>query len=301
MTDSVSALTQLSDALAAAVDRAGESTVLVDGRARIPASGVVWSADGIIVTADHVVERDEDITVAFADGSTAPATVAGRDPGTDLAVLRVEKSGLTPIAHAGEPKPGHIVLALGRPSPGGPSASLGVVSLVGGRWRSWRGGQVEGYIRSDTTFYPGFSGGPLVGADGAAYGINSSRLGRGAGLTLPIATVARVVEAILTKGGVKRGYLGIGSQQARFPGSLAAKLGGQETGLLIVSVEPGSPAERAGLLIGDVLVALAGTTLRETDDLHAQLGGERIGQPTAISVLRGGEPLDLTVTVGERP
>lgn len=301
MTDSMSALAQLSDGLAAAVAKAGESTVLVDARARIPASGVVWSADGVIVTADHVIERDDDITVQFPDGSEAQATVAGRDPATDLAVLRVQKSGLTPIARAAEAKPGHIVLAVGRPSPGGPAASFGVVSLVGGPWRSWRGSQVEGYIRSDTTFFPGFSGGPLVGADGAAYGINSSRLGRGAGLTLPMATVARVVDAILTSGGVKRGYLGIGSQQARLPEALAAKLGGQQTGLLVVMVEPGSPAEQAGLFIGDVLVSLGGATLTETDDLHAQLGGERIGQPTPVTVLRGGEPLDLTVTIGERP
>lgn len=301
MSGANSALTQLTDALALAVERAGLSTVLVDARSRIPASGLVWSADGVIVAADHTVEREDEIAVRFADGSGAPATIAGRDPATDLAVLRVQKAGLVPIAHASEAKPGHIALAVGRPGPGGPAASLGIVSFVGGPWRSWRGGQVEGYIRSDTTFYPGFSGGPLVAANGAAYGLNSSRLGRGGGLTLPMATVGRVVDAILSGGGVKRGYLGIGSQQVRLPQALAAKRAGQETGLLVVMVEPGSPADLAGMFIGDILVALEGVTLADTDDLHAQLGGERIGTAVLATILRGGEPLDLTVTVGERP
>lgn len=301
MTDATSALTQLSDALAAAVETAGASTVLVSARQRIPASGVIWSADGLIVTADHVIERDDDITIQFADGSEAQATVAGRDPGTDIAVLRVDKTGLTPIAHASDPKPGHIVLAVGRPAPGGAAASFGVVSLVGGFWRSRRRPNLDGYIRSDTTFYPGFSGGPLVGADGAAYGINSSHIGRGAGLTIPMATVARVVDVLLSQGRMKRGYLGIGSQQARLPEATAAKLNGQPTGLLVIMVEPGSPADQAGLLIGDVLVAFDGVALEDTDDLHAQLGDGRVGKATPVSILRGGEPKDVTVTVGERP
>ncbi|HET7737122.1 MAG TPA: trypsin-like peptidase domain-containing protein, partial [Tepidiformaceae bacterium] len=270
-------------------------------RARIPASGVIWSADGVIVTADHVVERDDDITIQFADGSEAPATLVGRDPGTDLAVLRVAKAGLTPIAHAPAAKPGALALAVGRPSAGGAAVSFGVVSLVGGPWRSRRGSELEGFIRSDTTFYPGFSGGPLVDANGAAYGINSSRFGRGAGLTIPIATVARIIDALLSQGRIKRGYLGIGSQQAHLPAALVAKLNGQETGLLVVGVEPGSPADQAGLLIGDVLVAIDGNALEDTDDLHAQLGGERIGKATPLSILRGGEPREISVTVGERP
>ena len=161
-------LAQLSDALADAVERAARSTVQVNGRGRLPASGVAWTADGAIVTADHVLERDDEITVGLPDGSDVAATLAGRDPGSDLAVLRIAADGLVPAEHAsaGETRVGHLVLALGRPSAGGPQASFGTVSAIGGPWRTFRGGRVDGYLRPDVTFYPGFSGGPLIDVRG---------------------------------------------------------------------------------------------------------------------------------------
>ncbi len=300
---STNVLTQLSDALADAVERAGASTVSVIARRRLPASGVVWSADGVIVTSDHVIERDEDIKIGLPGGGEAKATIAGRDPGSDLAVLRVTGATLTVAERAPEnsARVGHMVLAVGRPSPEGPMASSGVIGGIGGPWRTGRGGHVEGYIRGDATFYPGFSGGPLVDSAGRVVGINSSRLGRGAGLTIPVAAVAKIVEMLLAGGRVKRGYLGIGSQPVRLPSAMASKVsGGQETGLLVVSVESGSPADNGGLLIGDILVTMAATALRDTDDLQRQLGSERVGQATPIAVLRGGELRELSVTVGER-
>ncbi len=294
-----SVLAQLSDALAAAVERAGRSTVTVHARRRIPASGVVWQP-GVILTCDHVLERDEDITVTMPDGRELPARPAGRDPGSDLAVLRVEATDLVPLEPApdGSARVGHLVLAIGRPG-NGPMASLGVISAVGGPWRTFRGGLVEGYIRSDTTFYPGFSGGPLVDTAGRAVGINSGRLGRGAGLTVPIAAAARIAEQLLRTGRIRRGYLGIGSQPVRLPEPLA-RLIGQASGLLVVSVEADSPAARGGLLIGDVIIGMAGAPVRDTEDLQALLGPERVGQPTTVTVLRGGERRELSVTVGER-
>ena len=298
-----SALTELSDALAAAVERAGAATVRVNARRRLAASGVVWSPDGVVLTSDHVIEREEEIKVGLPGGREVPARLAGRDPGSDLAVLRVSGADLTPAERALEnsAKVGHIVLALGRPTAEGLMASMGVVSTLGGPWRSFRGGQVEGYLRSDVTFYPGFSGGPLVDAAGRVVGINSSRLGRGAGLTIPAAAAQKIVDALLRQGRIRRGYLGIGSQPVRLPPALAAKLGGgQETGLLVVTVEPGSPAERAGLLIGDILVGMAGAPVRDTDDLQALLGSDRVGQAAPLIVLRGGDRRELTVTVGER-
>ncbi|OAI42797.1 signal protein PDZ [bacterium SCGC AG-212-C10] len=296
------ALTELSDALAAAVERAGASIVTVNARRRISASGVVWSADGVIVTCDHVIERDENITVTLADGRELPATIAGRDPGTDIAVLKVQATGLTPVVRAadGSAKTGHIVLATGRPSSGGPMASLGVISAVGGSWRTFRGHAVDGYLRTDASFFPGFSGGPLVDAAGAVVGIISSRLGRGAGLVLPVAVVAKVADQLSRQGKLRRGYLGISSQVVRLPGALSQQLSGQEHGLLVVQVEPGSPAESGGLILGDILVAIGGSALNATDDLQASLGAERVGQATAITVLRGGEKRDLQVTIGER-
>lgn len=295
-----SALTELSDALAAAVERAGASTVLVNARRRLPASGIAW-AEGAILTSDHVLEREDDITVVLPDGSEIEATIAGRDPGSDLAVLRVSAT-LQPaeLVPEGEAKPGNIVLAVGRPSEDGPMASLGVISALGGPWRTFRGAQVGGYIRTDTTFFPGFSGGPLVDTRGRVVGINSSRLGRGAGLTIPAHAAVAIAQDLLQRGRVRRAYLGISSQQARLPEALAARLNGQQTGLLIVAVEPGSPAGEAGLLLGDILVAFAGSATPDTDALQSLLGSERAGQPAAASILRGGEPRDITINVGER-
>ncbi|HMO96351.1 MAG TPA: trypsin-like peptidase domain-containing protein [Tepidiformaceae bacterium] len=294
-------LAEVSEAMANAVEAAANSVVAVRARRRFPATGIIWSADGVIVTSDHVIEREDRIEVTLPSGETLPATIAGRDPGSDVAVLRIKKSGLTALARATEPaRVGSFVLAVGRPGSEGPMASLGVVGAIGGPWRTFRGAEVEGYLRTDTTFYPGFSGGPLIDAEGRAIGLNSSRLGRGAGLTIPIAAVARIAGDLLSGGKVRRAYLGVSSQQARLPERLSALLGGQESGLLIVSVEPGSPADTAGFLIGDILVAFAGSSITETEDLQSLLGASLIGVETPARLLRGGEILDLPVTVGER-
>jgi S1-C subfamily serine protease len=296
------ALVELSEAMAAAVERAAASTVTVDARKRIPASGIVWTGDGVIVTSNHVVERDEDIMVTGPDGNEVAAKLAGRDPGSDIAVLRAEAGSWTPAERVpeGEARVGHFVLALGRPGEGGPQASVGVISAMGGAWRTFRGGQVDGYIRTDATLYPGFSGGPLVDGAGRVAGINSSGLARGSGLTIPAWAMTKIVDALLTGGRIKRGYLGIGSQQARLPAALAARLDGQESGLLVVAVEPGSPAEHAGMMLGDILVSLAGAKVMDTGDLQGLLGPDTVGTAVPAKVLRGGEPSDLTVTVGER-
>ena len=301
MSNETSVLSQVSDGLAAAVEKAAASTVLVNGRRRIPASGIVWSADGVIVTADHVIERDE-VEVVLPDGKKLTATIAGRDPGSDVALLKVAATGLTAAvrAPAGSARIGSLVLAVGRPTNEGPMASLGVIGAVGGPWRTFRGTEVEGYLRTDTTFYPGFSGGPLVDAEGRVVGMNSSRLGRGAGLTIPVAAVERIAADLLAGGKVRRAYLGISSQVAKLPASLAALAGGRETGLLVISVEAGSPADAGGVLMGDILVEFGGEAVSDTDTLQAQLGPSRIGQATTASVLRGGELKTLTVTVGER-
>jgi S1-C subfamily serine protease len=293
-------LSQVSDGLAAAVETVAASTVVVSARRRFPASGIAWTADAVL-TADHVIERDE-IEVVLPDGRKLVATVAGRDPGSDVAVLKVAEGSLTPAlrAPAGSAKVGSLVLAVGRPNSEGPMASLGVVGAIGGPWRTFRGTEVEGYLRTDTTFYPGFSGGPLVDAEGRVIGMNSSRLGRGAGLTIPVQALERIVTDLLAGGKVRRAYLGISSQVAKLPSALSAVAGGRETGLLIVSVEAGSPADTAGVLIGDILVEFAGEPITDTDSLQGTLGPSRIGQPTPATVLRGGELKSLTISLAER-
>jgi S1-C subfamily serine protease len=288
----------ISDGLAAAVAVAAASVVTVDARRRIAASGIAWS-DDTVLTANHVVERD-DITIRNADGTELTATLAGRDPGTDCAVLRVSGGTLTPAVRASSPaKVGHLVLALGRPETD-IRASLGIINRVGGAWRTFRGGTVEGFLQAGVEMLPGFSGGPLINAAGESLAMNSSQLGRGSGMAIPLAALAPIVEQLLSQGRIRRAYLGIGTQAAALPQALSAKVGGQAAGLLITSVEPASPADKGGLLMGDILVKLAGSVVDGADSLQAQLGGDRVGVATPATVLRGGETLDLTVTPGER-
>jgi len=296
-----SMLEQVSNDFAAAVEGASPAVVRVDARRRFPASGIVWSGDGVIVASHHTVRRDEGITVGLADGRTVAASLVGRDPSTDLAVLRVQAGDLRPPtwADGATLRVGQLVLALGRPD-NAIQASLGVLSALEDGWRTPAGGYVDRYILSDLVMYPGFSGGPLLSAAGEVIGLNTSALLRGASLTVPAATLRRVVEALLAHGRVRRGFLGIGSQPVRLPDALAATLG-QETGLLLVSVEPGSPADQAGLLLGDTLVALGDQRIRHMDDLQAALSADRVGQTVTARIVRGGEVQERPVTIGERP
>jgi serine protease DegQ len=295
-------LGQLSDELANAVETAGKSIVRVNARRRHPASGLVWKADGAIVTADHVVEREEDITIGLADGSELPAEIVGRDPTTDLAVLRIKGSSanLEPIQPAESFKVGSLVLAVGRPG-SSPSASLGVIASIGQSARTSRGGQLDGFVRTDAVLLPGFSGGALIDVNGRAVGMSTSHFGQGSGFAIRMGTVQRVAEQLLQGGRVKRGYLGVSSQPVPLPQALREKLGvEQETALLLHGVEPGGPADKGGLLMGDILVALGGDPIKDTDDLQWALRSERVGQPVQAKVARGGETKEISVTIGER-
>ncbi len=302
--DSGSALlSALSSALADAVETAAPAVVTVNARRRFPASGIAWpGTPGVIVTSDHVIEREEDITVALGDGTTLKASIAGRDPGSDIAVLRVEGTPAQATLAPGTQRPGELVLAVGRPEEGGVTVSNGVISVVGGPWNTGGGHTVDGYLRSDTTFYPGFSGGPLIDVQGRVVGLNSSRLGRGAGLTIPSHAVSTIATALLSGGRLRRGYLGITTQPVQVPEGMrsrAAQAG--ESGLMVMSVEPESPAARGGLVLGDIVVAMGGTTIADPGDLQRQLGSGAVGRELRMTVIRGGEPRELAVTVGERP
>jgi S1-C subfamily serine protease len=295
-------LSAVSNDLAAAVDTVGRSVVAIHARRRIPASGVVWQP-GVVVAAHHTIQRDDDITVGLHDGTTRSATLAGRDPSTDLAVLRLEGAADTPaVAPATEgPRVGQLVLALGRPG-GSVTASLGIVSAVGGEWRTWQGGAIDRFVRLDLAVYDGFSGGPLVDAAGRVLGINTSGLARATAVTVPASTVARVAGQLLARGHVARGWLGIATQPVRLPSALRQSLNGDaDVGLVVVNVEPDSPADRGGLQIGDILIALDGRAVTDPGDILASLGGDRIGQAVSLRIARGGKAETLSVTVGERP
>lgn len=296
----MSDLQELSSGLAAVVKAAGPAIVRVEGRRRSAASGIVWSADGLIVTANHVVRRDDNLAVGLADGQTAAAALVGCDPTTDLALLKIEASGLTGIEHATEDdmSVGHLVLALGRPGRT-VQATLGVVSALGDRWQTGMGGQIDRYLQTDVVMYPGFSGGPLVGASGRLLGLNTSGFGQGVSLAIPVTTLARVAGALQSHGRVKRGYLGVSTQRVRLPEAAAEELG-RRSGLLVVAVESGSPAADGGLVLGDTIVSIGGNPVATHEDLLAALAGDAIGQKEVVQVLRAGQLQELTVKVGER-
>jgi S1-C subfamily serine protease len=300
-TQETNPLVELSEAMAGAVAKAGASTLLVDARRRMPASGIAYTAD-LVLTASHVVEREDDISVMFPDGNRAPATFAGRDPGSDLALLRLAGGGLLQAEQAAQPaRVGQLSLALGRPSADGIQASLGVVSAVGGPVRTHRGGLLEQYLRTDTVPYPGFSGGPLVDASGKVLGINTSGLAPGMALTIPASSAWQIAESLARHGQVRRGYLGIRSQPVSLPAAQRQALGReQENGLLIVGVEEEGPASQGGLIVGDILVGLAGQPVLDPDQLLAMLVGSLVGQSTKVEILRGGQPQTITVKIGER-
>jgi S1-C subfamily serine protease len=298
--EETSALLAFSNDLATAVERAGKAVVGINAQQRISSSGVHWRS-GVIVTADHTVRHDEEITVTLPDNCTVPATLAGRDSSIDLAVLKLQEVEL-PVAESGNAsllKVGHIVLAVGRPGESGIEASLGVISGKGGR-RSWYGGQIDQFVRLDLTLYPGFAGGALVDASGRILGINT--LGpRRMVLAIPASTVNRVVDQLLEKGCIARGYLGLGMQPVRLPDNLKLTLNlACVGGVIVVNVEPNGPADRAGVLIGDVLVALDGTPVSDTSDVQAMLGGDRVGKTLSVHAIRGGTLIELAITVGER-
>lgn len=301
MSNKSNPLTALSDAMTEAVAKAGAATVLVNARRRFPASGIAFTPD-LILTADHVVERDEDILVMLPDGSQVKATIAGRDPGNDLALLRLDR----PVALSAEPasqdpRVGQIALSLGRPTQEGIQASLGIVSAIGGPVRTGRGGLLDRYLRTDAIPYPGFSGGPLVDTAGRVIGVNTSGLTRGASLAIPISLAWQTAETLARHGRVRRGFLGVRSQPVSIPTSQQKALGrDQSSGLLLVGVEEKSPADVGGLLVGDIIVAIAGQSVTDADQLLSSLAGDVVGKPTAVDVLRGGQPVTITVTIGER-
>ena len=289
----------LSNELAESVERHGPSVARVEA-GRYPGSGVVWSADGVVVAASHSVEHDEGIDVGFADGTTLAAKLAGRDPATDVAALRVSASSLPvpPWADPAELKVGHLVLALSRPGRSA-RASLGVVSVRADSWRTPAGGRLEHYVQTDVGRHPGISGSLLVGAGGHALGMNTAGLLRGAVLALTAPTLRRVVESLLAHGQVRRGFLGIGTYPVRLPAAVEAEAG-QATALMLVSVEPGSPADRAGLRLGDALLSFDGHALKHPSDLVALLDPEKIGSEVTLKLLRAGEAKELRLVVGTR-
>jgi S1-C subfamily serine protease len=272
-----------------AIERAAPAVVAVhvDG---VPLSGLAWRED--LVVTDEETLPEGDATVLTAEGGRRRATVLGRDPTTDVALLRVEGGGLAPAAlETAPPRVGERVLALGRRD-GLPLVAAGIASFVGPAWRSLRGGTVDARIELDLDPPYGAEGGLAVSADGRALGM-VVRGPRGRGLVIPAETIERVAARLETHGRIARGYVGLGLRPIRIDG------GGR--GLLVVSVAEGGPGERAGIRQGDIVTGLDGEAVHGMRGLQRALGPDRVGGEATLAFRRGGEPQETTVSIAERP
>lgn len=291
----------ISNALAEATEQVSAYTVAIHTESRGSSSGVLWRP-GVIVTAEHALRRDEDIQVTAADGRAVPAKLVGRDPSTDLAVLKFEgDSAFAPLGDSEALKPGHVTLVVGRTRASGPVAALGFVSLVVKERRIWGGTQLSPYVRLDVALQRTGVGGAVVNASARVVGIATPKLSPGGALALPIATVNRVADALLQKGRIPRGYLGVGLQPIRLPENLMQTLKREgNRAVMILEVEPTGPAHNAGVVIGDILVTLNGKPVQRLEDVQLHLAGESIGKEVHAGFLRGGAPREVTIIIGER-
>jgi S1-C subfamily serine protease len=296
-----STLGELSLQLAGATETAGRAIVAIHARRRIPSSGIIWR-DGVIVSASHTVRRDDEITVTLASGEKVGATVAGRDPATDLIALRARNLGAPGAVStdADAARVGSLVLAVGRPGRE-VSASFGIVSAVGRGWRTMHGTRVERVLRLDLAVYDGFSGGALVDAGGAILGLNNSAIARGAAMALPSKVVDRIVDELLQRGHVRRPFIGIAVHPVDLGATAKArhKLEG-ETALMVMSVADGSPAEASGLTVGDVLVAANGAPLTDPTSLLDTLAQVAVGGSLQVEFVRSGTKKTLAITPVDR-
>ena len=288
-------LQALSNQLADATETAGRSVVRIDDGTRLTASGVIWSADGLIVATSHGVESDDDLMVELHDGARLSATVVGRDADTDLAVLQVQGAGLPAFDRSTSARPGQIALALGRPGQSGLQVTMGVLSAI----HDHGAGKL---IHTDAVFYPGFSGGALVDAEGKLLGLNNLMYRRGRGVTIGVGILEEVVGALSAGGSIQRGYLGVRAQAVEISPVVREKSGlTQEAGLLVSTVETGSAAEVAGLMLGDTLLEVDGQALDDVDRFRQLLRSKRAGQTVDLKVLRGGGVLELKAELQAQP
>ncbi len=295
-------LASLSNDLASAVQRAGRSIVAVDGRRRFPASGLAWSPDQVI-TAAHVLERDNDLSITAPDGTQHAAKLVGRDPGADLAILSIPGAYLQPIERSSETlAAGNLVLAVGRPGTPEPIASFGAISSVGGAWRTAQGGLLDAYVRADVALLPGLSGGALADVHGRLVGMLSAYLAGGDPVGIPTTSIGAIVQRTVSGQTVRRAYLGVSTQPVEIQESLCARLGIEQTaGLMLLGLEPGAPAERDGLFAGDIVLAIGGRTIEDGEALQMALGPDAVGRSTPIKLIRGGDLREIAVVPAPRP
>jgi len=295
-------LSGLSEALVALVSKTTAGLVAIKAAPYRTVSGVALKNDLVAVT-DHTLRREEKISVYTADGREASATILGRDPSVDLALLKVNGNDLQPLAGADSAslKAGNLAAVVGLTLDVGPSASLGILGAVGPSRRTWRGGTLDQFIRLDASVYPSQSGAAVVDAEGRLIGMASQGLLRHSAVAVPLATIERVAKELIEQGRIRHGYLGVGVQGVAVPASLRGKLPKPyESGLILLTVEADSPAERAAMQVGDILLSLNNKAVTDIEELQSALRGDAVGSRVKALVLRGGEPAEIEVTIAER-
>jgi S1-C subfamily serine protease len=296
-------LAAFSDDVANLIERVGASVVALQARRSHPSSAIIIEP-GVVATAAHTLRREDGITAVLADGSASTATLVGVDPGTDVAVLRLESTQGAPIVlgDAAAVRPGHFVVAVSRGAEGSLAASAGIVARTGGGWRTWRGGHIDRLVQLDGGLWGGFSGGPVADARGGVIGIGTSALSRGRAVVIPGSVLKRVSEQLLARGHVSQAYLGAAVQPVEVPDALRASLGVSHAhGLIVISTVPQGPADAAGIGLGDTLLTIDGKPLADVDDLKGALGADQIGKPVTVSLIRAKQLVNVDVVVGERP
>ena len=291
-------LIAFSEKSAEIVANVGKSIVAVNGQ-RFPCSGIYWR-EGLIITSQESLKRTNNVTITLPDGETTSVTLLGKDASTDVAVFKTEASlPIAPIDSECELKVGHLAIAIGRDSNRGLSLAQGVVSTVGGSWRSSLGGYIDRFVRLDINFYPG-GGSALVNAAGQVVGFNTTGPRRSI-LTIPAVTVDRVVDRLLETGHINRGYLGLSMQPVNFSESLIEKLSLEsDRGLMVINAEAQSPAQEAGIILGDILVAIEDTPIKRLRDIQAYLEPQNVGKKIEIGLIRAGELKNVALIVGDR-
>jgi S1-C subfamily serine protease len=291
-----------SQSIARVVEQTGRIVVAVKPGAYRVTSGTAFREDLIAIN-NHQLKREGAIPVHLSDGTETEATLLGRDPGRDVAILQVR--GVSLETREAEPelnlKAGTLAVVVGRTLDAGLSASVGVLGAVGGPRRTWRGGDLHRFLRLDVNLYPSQAGAAVVSASGRLLGMATGAMLRHSALAIPPETLNQIADELLREGRIRQGYIGVGLQPVAIPENLRSRspLAG-EAGLMVLSVEPGTGADKAGLQLGDILIAAGGTTLSDTDSLLALLRGDAVGKPMTVAVLRAGSFLEAEIQVSDR-
>jgi len=298
-----SAWETLSSQFAEVAEQASKFTVAVYGGRRIAGSGMIWRP-AIVVTANHMLRRTDEVEVTFGQ-TRHKATVLGRDPGTDIAVLRLDKGDAGApelVSDSSKLRVGQLVLAVGRSTLGDLAAAAGIIARLGAGWQTWRGGRIDTLLRPDVTLYPGQSGSALIDSRGRVLGMNTSALARAATITVPTATIERVVDEIVEHGGIFRPYLGLAMQAVSVPTDLSSKLKiDQNSALMVMQVEPGSPSAEAGITLGDLIVSINAQFVSGIEDIQRTLSRAKRGDSVDLGHVRGGQLSSLRVKLADRP